>query len=155
MSLLQFSSGWSVSVLVGLMMSTLSISYLISAPIWGFLLDRYLSQRWTSIIVVGGLLVIASALLMGPAPFLSFPKCHFTLRSSLMHDHTKKQEFVRNGHFLCSAWHCWCHSLHSRLQMVRECRQVSERANGKNMFKSIQKCTDCKDLTNNHRHFAA
>uniref|UniRef100_A0A1I8BBB0 MFS domain-containing protein n=1 Tax=Meloidogyne hapla TaxID=6305 RepID=A0A1I8BBB0_MELHA len=63
---------WRPSVLVGIMLMILALSYLISSPLWGLIFDRYIAQRFSPsfIRIIGGILITISLLLMGPAPFL-------------------------------------------------------------------------------------
>nr|CAD2131080.1 unnamed protein product [Meloidogyne enterolobii] len=64
------------SVLVGIMLMILACFYLISTPIWGWIFDRYIVQRFSPsfVRIIGGVLVAISPLLMGPAPFLGLEK---------------------------------------------------------------------------------
>ncbi|KAL7074381.1 hypothetical protein ACQ4LE_006740 [Meloidogyne hapla] len=67
---------WRPSVLVGIMLMILALSYLISSPLWGLIFDRYIAQRFSPsfIRIIGGILITISLLLMGPAPFLGLEK---------------------------------------------------------------------------------
>ena len=69
-----FAGHWSPSMMVGLMMTLHSSAYLITAPIWGYLLDRHFGQKTTAVILIGGSLTLLYALLVGPSPLLPLPK---------------------------------------------------------------------------------
>nr|CAD2131083.1 unnamed protein product [Meloidogyne enterolobii] len=64
------------SVMVGIMMMILACFYLISSPIWGWVFDRYIVQRFSPSLVrfIGGALIAISPILMGPVPFLGLEK---------------------------------------------------------------------------------
>ncbi|ODM97424.1 MFS-type transporter SLC18B1 [Orchesella cincta] len=55
---------------VGLIFMLTGASYAISAPIWGKLMDKWIHPKY--VIVHGALLIMASHVLIGPAPFLPF-----------------------------------------------------------------------------------
>uniref|UniRef100_A0A915N0K8 Major facilitator superfamily (MFS) profile domain-containing protein n=1 Tax=Meloidogyne javanica TaxID=6303 RepID=A0A915N0K8_MELJA len=64
------------SVMVGIMMMILACFYLISSPVWGWVFDRYIVQRFSPSFVrfIGGALIAISPILMGPVPFLGLEK---------------------------------------------------------------------------------
>jgi len=62
--------------MVGIMMMILACFYLISSPVWGWVFDRYIVQRFSPSFVrfIGGALIAISPILMGPVPFLGLEK---------------------------------------------------------------------------------
>uniref|UniRef100_A0A914I1U5 Major facilitator superfamily (MFS) profile domain-containing protein n=1 Tax=Globodera rostochiensis TaxID=31243 RepID=A0A914I1U5_GLORO len=69
-----FNLKWSPSILSGFLMSIVSVVYIISAPVWSFFVERYLSDQMRPMMLMVSVGMAIVTLLMGPSPLLGLPR---------------------------------------------------------------------------------
>uniref|UniRef100_A0A183CQR4 MFS domain-containing protein n=1 Tax=Globodera pallida TaxID=36090 RepID=A0A183CQR4_GLOPA len=66
-------------MLIGIMSTIMSCSYLLSSPIWGVLIEKKIKYSPKLITLMGSIMAIIAVSLMGPIPFIPITKTISTM----------------------------------------------------------------------------